>query len=593
MDDRAEIRLLGRFHVRAADGTVVQHDAWRTGKAMDLLRLLAVDANRPQPATSLIGKLWPDAEPERGRASLRTAASQVRRLLGSQTIERHLGGVMLCGAWIDVIEYRTLADEVHVAHRRGDHLRAVQAARAAEALYIGDFFAYDDDSPWATEVRESLRLRRRSILGEAAESAVELLCMRDAIEFATTMVGIDPSSERAHRVLMYAHASLGEIELALRAYDHGRTMLDRELGVEPSAQTRAMFKQLLADSLVDDHPITFAARPDELDALHRTLTRAMSSPVLDLVCVVGRPGSGREALAHAAAERVEGANVRTLLDMESEPASLAHLRHVIGDDERDLAIVGHFDTDARWEATRIRSMAHGLAGRVPRVIVVLTSVEACQWLAEEFDADASVRVHRSVCRDLDEDGLREVLTATLSSEPSADLIAAAAAQCDGLAGRCVALVRHWVDSGRIVATSRGLGLVPREEAVFDAVESARHVRLVLEKADPVGLEMAYSIALSGRPVRVEELKAWCPDQRTWTVHEVESELDHLIDFGVLRLTAEGYECRSQTLMDAIEAWLRPAVRARLSRRVVAFGRSGRGRRPWPPGSTVELMPGAG
>ena len=45
--DRIEIRLLGPLYVRRADSTLVEPGAWRTGKTLDLLRLLALGAPHP------------------------------------------------------------------------------------------------------------------------------------------------------------------------------------------------------------------------------------------------------------------------------------------------------------------------------------------------------------------------------------------------------------------------------------------------------------------------------------------------------------------------------------------------------------------
>ena len=40
-----EIRLLGSLRVRRGDSSVVDASEWRTGKTLDLLRLLALDAD--------------------------------------------------------------------------------------------------------------------------------------------------------------------------------------------------------------------------------------------------------------------------------------------------------------------------------------------------------------------------------------------------------------------------------------------------------------------------------------------------------------------------------------------------------------------
>src|SRR4051794_36296516 len=97
--DRIEVRMFGRLFVRRSNGEVVHPDEWSTGKTADLLRLLALNGNRPVSVQSLINNLWPDVEEDKAKASLRTAASRVRQVLGEPCIERRLGGLILRNSW--------------------------------------------------------------------------------------------------------------------------------------------------------------------------------------------------------------------------------------------------------------------------------------------------------------------------------------------------------------------------------------------------------------------------------------------------------------------------------------------------------------
>ena len=262
-----EIRLLGSLRVRRADSSVVDASEWRTGKTLDLLRLLALDADQPVRIDSLLEKLWPDVDEARGRASLRTAASQIRRTLRTDCVARRLGGLVLTNAWVDVTAFRDLAVEARVSRRSGDHARVVGLTREAEALYLGDFEAHDGGSSWAVETRESLAAMRRSMLTDAAESAVELSWMRDAIDLAESAVTADPYSERAYRSLMRAFAGLGETDRALRVFSDLRTVLADELGVTPSRQTTALQMSILSAPDRDDVVPSWVGRDEDCSAV--------------------------------------------------------------------------------------------------------------------------------------------------------------------------------------------------------------------------------------------------------------------------------------------------------------------------------------
>ncbi len=239
------IRLLGNLEVVRTDGSIVGYDEWRTGKTTDLLRILALNNRRAVRLTSVIDKLWPSVSPDRARASLRTACSQIRRASGVNCIVRQNGGLLLTGAWVDAMLFLNDARRVHVAAQAQRHQRALDLTQAAERHYRADFHAHNDESSWARAEREHLAQCRRGMLYDAAESAIALGRYHDAVELARKAVQIDRSSEGAHRALMRAHAGLGEVGSALRAFEECRSHLAEELGVDPSAQTQALHLRLL------------------------------------------------------------------------------------------------------------------------------------------------------------------------------------------------------------------------------------------------------------------------------------------------------------------------------------------------------------
>jgi DNA-binding SARP family transcriptional activator len=62
---------------------------------------------------------------------------------------------------------------------------------------------------------------------------------------ARTALEIAPFRESGHRRLMRAHAAAGDRAEALRVFEECRVLLRNELGVNPSAQTQAIHRELL------------------------------------------------------------------------------------------------------------------------------------------------------------------------------------------------------------------------------------------------------------------------------------------------------------------------------------------------------------
>ena len=240
-----EVRMLGRFQVVRPDRTEVGPSEWRTGKTADVLRLLALRPGLPVSTRSLAERVWPQVDDRRALASLRTAAYQIRRAIGFNCIDRRFGTITLPTAWTDVVVYQRLGGAVRDACSAGNLERAVELVEQSERLYVGDFSAHDDTSDWAVDLRESLASLRGLVLADGASSAVRLRRPRQAISFALRAIERDPCAEAPHRSLLEGYAQLGEVDRALRAYEHCRSTLARELGADPSPSTQALHLRVL------------------------------------------------------------------------------------------------------------------------------------------------------------------------------------------------------------------------------------------------------------------------------------------------------------------------------------------------------------
>jgi DNA-binding SARP family transcriptional activator len=241
------ICVLGELRVTRRDGTDVRVEEWRTGRTRDLLRLLALADGRPTRADRLTELLWPDVPSLSARNRLRTAVSQIRVTLRDRSLERHPSGYLLRDVALDAHEFAAMAARAELAADRRNPA-VLATTRAAERLYRDDFHADDDDSPWAVAERTRLQSLRRTMVKDAAEAALRRRRRREALSFAALAVELDPMDEAALRLLMRAHAAVGEIAAALRDFEEYRGRLADELGVDPSPETRALHVALLRES---------------------------------------------------------------------------------------------------------------------------------------------------------------------------------------------------------------------------------------------------------------------------------------------------------------------------------------------------------
>ena len=564
--DRIEIRLLGPLHVRRADSTVVEPGAWRTGKTLDLLRLLALDADQPVSVASLLEKLWPDVDEAHGRASLRTAASQLRRALRSDCIERRLGGLVLRHAWVDTTAFRSLALEAKSALRERQPARVVALTREAEALYVSDFTAHDDGSGWALEARESLAAVRRALLVDAAECAIALHWMRDGVELANKALAVDSCSERAHRALMQAYAGLGETEQALRAFERCRSMLAEELGADPSAQTRAVHMHILAGHQDVPEALPFVGRAAELARLTDKLDRSLKAEGPAVLCVSGQTGTGREALVGEAVRRL-GVRAAQLRVGNGVP-SAADLGAV---DTGGQLTVAHAPALDRLTAADADALVKTLKTRDPLVTVVLPLIpEGARALA-----DACARAHVEVPAVVEigpmmADDLAALAAAVLSGPVVPDLVHSLQQQADGLVGPSISVLRGWLSGGRIASTAKGLAVAPAMTGGDADLTVQPLVRRVLEQLSPTELETLHFTALIDRPVTPNMIAPLVTGAEADTAR-VGKILDRLVDFAVLGMDTRGYSFRNPLIQDAVASWIRPTVRRQLHWRIAEEG----------------------
>ncbi len=560
---RVEIRLLGPTTVRRTDGSLVAAREWRTAKTLDLLRLLALEHDVPVRAERLVDLLWPDVDSSRGRASLRTAASQLRRVLGPECVERTTIGLVLHHAWVDAVAFRSLASHARDARRAGLPARTVADAWEAEGLYLGDFRGHDDDSDWAHETRSGLLNLRRSVLSDAAEAAVELGWFRDALDLAARLVAVEPTHEGAHRVLMAAHAGLGSRDEALRTYETLRSRLDEELGATPSASSRELHARVLGG--------TAQLRPSRAgvgqEAPAAELTRLLLEPESPVVLVLGRPGSGREHVVRAACAAASRRLSR--IDVHGRSTASRHRlpRQTATPRERPTSDVGLLlldDLPLDEQGHQVDTVLGGPGA--PRTTVVVVDGEA--GIRRSLDR-LPHPVDVVAVEPLTDSQLTELATQVLGAEPHDDLMRSVRAESDGLAGVAVHQLETLLRAGRVRWSPEGVTLLDVDSSTTSTGEISGLLRLAVDGADDRSLDLIQLMACVDSPMSVESLSVLLADisgNRRGPV-DIRSTVERLTDLGVLRMVEAGVAFHSQAMRAATAVWMRPMVRAHLHLKV--------------------------
>ncbi len=218
----------------------------RTRKSLLLLACLASQPDQTWPRDRLATLFWGDRQDEQAKNSLRTALSDVRRVLGADALVIEGNTVRLAAGTVttDIERLRELASSDPGTD-----------AGALRSFYGGDFLADAGDAgdgsesvDWIVTLRTACRdlaatVLARSIAGLAKNGSVELAILR-----ARELLSLDPLSEKSHRTLMRLYADSGERSKAVAQFQSCRQMLQRELGVEPSAETSRLADDIAVQS---------------------------------------------------------------------------------------------------------------------------------------------------------------------------------------------------------------------------------------------------------------------------------------------------------------------------------------------------------
>lgn len=217
---RVQVELLGAFRL-AVDGVDVDLPAGSQ-------RLVALLALRGRCSRSRVaGTLWPDSTEQRALACLRTAIWRANQAAGE--LVRSRVGILDLAADVGVDVRGQIADARAVIEGTDD----------LPSGGLDDLLPeWGDD--WLDADRERLRQLHLHMLEAQAERLTSEHRFGLALEAALGALRIDPFRESAHRTVIRIHLAEGNIGEAWRSYRRCADLLEREMGVAPTAETRRL-----------------------------------------------------------------------------------------------------------------------------------------------------------------------------------------------------------------------------------------------------------------------------------------------------------------------------------------------------------------
>jgi DNA-binding SARP family transcriptional activator len=239
-----EFRILGPLEA-VVDDTVVPLGG---AKQRAVLAVLLLEAGRVVSTDRLIDALWSGEAPATAAASLQNFVSQLRKVLGPETIETRAPGyaIRIDAGQLDLARARQLVDEA----RASDPSRRARLLGEALGLWRGEPLAELAYESFAQAEIARLGELRLALVEEHTEAELALGRHAELVGDLDALVRRHPLRERLRGQLMLALYRSGRQADALAAYRAGRAALVETLGVEPSP----LLQQLHASILRQEAP---------------------------------------------------------------------------------------------------------------------------------------------------------------------------------------------------------------------------------------------------------------------------------------------------------------------------------------------------
>ncbi len=220
-------------------------------KSLALLIYLAV-TGREHSRQKLMALLWPDFSESQARQALRTALADIRRAVGADHLltDGETVAFNQAGLWLDTQALETGEPPARLAP-------FLEGFNLKDAPDFDDWAAFERDH-WLQFAVKRLRTQ-----ADAEEAQGQLAT---ALETTRRVLTLDPLQETAHRQRMRLHYALGDRAAALQHYESVRELLSREMGVEPMAETRALYQHIVAAEKPAPPHVMPAQRPAQAKA---------------------------------------------------------------------------------------------------------------------------------------------------------------------------------------------------------------------------------------------------------------------------------------------------------------------------------------
>ena len=240
---RVKLCTLGRFEL-VIDDAQFRFEGRTQKKILDLLKALIAFGGRDVAESTLCDALWPGAEADAARASLKVTLHRLRQIVGHDALTLNESRISLDPryVWTDARAFDGLTSRLPEVDRLPADELAVLGERMFR-LYRGPFLA-GDEQVFVLGERERLRGRMLRAIAVLAGRFQHDGAHTEALAWYECGIEAEPLTESFHRGVMRVCLALHRHAEGLAAYERARRIFATHLQVVPSPETEALARAL-------------------------------------------------------------------------------------------------------------------------------------------------------------------------------------------------------------------------------------------------------------------------------------------------------------------------------------------------------------
>jgi ATP/maltotriose-dependent transcriptional regulator MalT/DNA-binding SARP family transcriptional activator len=247
------VNMLGPVEIVRDPARPLAADAWPTRRARDILCFIVSRRHHRASKDTIIDTFWGETDFEVVEKNFHPTVSHIRKALNSnQPLKQNFllyrdGDYQLNSEFsyrIDIEAFDELLKQGESARRARKVDECIGAYEKALPLYRGEFMQGSYE-PWVEEQRTYYREQYLRLLEALAGVAQTSADWPKAMQLAQLIIHEDQFREDIHCLIMRAYAALGNRGAAKDQYEGLKRLLQRELGVEPSPETKKLYREVV------------------------------------------------------------------------------------------------------------------------------------------------------------------------------------------------------------------------------------------------------------------------------------------------------------------------------------------------------------